>query len=235
MASAKAKKSKKAKKEKEPEPAPEPAPTPENTVVEEAGEVPSNSNTWEKPPEEQEKPVAPVVVAPVEKPDGDGRPWSVGLLLGWGFKTDRQTASLGADPYGFAAGLRGGYSFDFNLYVGLFYTFYLGSSQTGEQARVVTNKKTTTANYMHFGAEVGYDWWVGPLIVRPSLQIGAALAFTDVSGASRREGTMLLGPGLTIVHPWDGFFLGGDGRFAIATGDGASAFVLTATGGLRFE
>jgi hypothetical protein len=233
MMSAKAKKAK--KKKKEAEPAPEPAPAPESAVVSEEEEAPSNNNTWEKPPAEQEKPAAPPVTAPVEKPDGDGRPWSVGLLVGWGFKTDRQTGGLGADPYGFAAGIRGGYSLDMNLYVGLFYTYFLGSSQTGEQARVIGGPVTTTANYMQFGAEVGYDWWVGPVIVRPSLELGVALAFTDVTGASRREGSFLIGPGLTIVHPWDMFFLGGDGRFEIATGDGVSAFQLAATGGLRFE
>jgi hypothetical protein len=231
MASAKGKAKKKKKKE---EPAPEPAPAETAVVPEE--EAVTDSNTWEKPPVEQEKPAAPVVVAPVEKPDGDGKPWSAGLLLGWGFKTDRQTAGLGADPYGFAAGIRGGYSLDFNLYVGLFYTFYLGSSQTGSQARVIGVPKTTTANYMQFGAEVGYDWWVGPVVIRPSLQIGAALGFTDVTGVSRRELDMLLGPGLTVVHPWDMFFIGGDARFAIATGStGASAFLLALTGGLRFE
>ena len=228
----KAKKSRSKKKKKKK--VEEEAPAPESTIVPEEEPVQS-ANTWEKPPVEEEKPLAPVVAPVIEKPDGDGRPWSLGLLVGWGFKTDRQTAGLGADPYGFAAGVRGGYTLDFNLYVGVFYTYYLGSSQTGSQARVVGGNKTTTANYMHFGAEVGYDWWVGPVVVRPSLELGAALGFTDVTGASRRELDMLIGPGLTIFHPWDMFFIGGDGHFAIATGNGASAILLAVTAGLRFE
>jgi hypothetical protein len=48
-------------------------------------------------------------------------------------------------------------------------------------------------------------------------------------------GDFMVGPGITVVHPWDNLFLGGEGRFLIVTGDGTSAFLLAATLGMRFE
>jgi hypothetical protein len=202
-------------------------------------EVASEPSSWERPPEEKEKPAA-APPKPVEKPKGSDRPISAALFAGWAFKTDRQTNNIGtgADPYGLGAGLRGGYSFDFHLYVGVFFAYYFGSSETGTSQAVNTPKSSSHASYMQFGAEAGYDWWVGPVIVRPSLEIGAALAFTSVSSTmntKRTVGDFMVGPGISVVHPWDNVFLGGEGRFLIVTGDGTSAFLVAATFGLRFE
>jgi hypothetical protein len=199
-----------------------------------------DSNSWERPPAEQEKPAAPPP-KPVEKPKGSDRPISVALFAGWAFKTDRQVQFVGAsaDPYQFGGGLRGGYSFDFHLYIGAYFSYYIGSSVTGTPQQVNTGTATSRASYMQFGTEVGYDWWVGPVIVRPSLELGWALAFTSFTGVGmttqKTVGDFMVGPGLAIVHPWDNVFLGGEGRFLIVTGDGVSAFLLAATFGMRFE
>jgi len=204
----------------------------------EAQETP-DSNTWERPPAEEEKPAAPPP-KPVEKPKGSDRPISAALFAGWAFKTDRQVGFVGvsADPYRFGGGLRGGYSFDFHLYVGLYFSYYIGESTSG-QSQATGLSSTGSASYMQFGAEVGYDWWVGPVIVRPSLELGEALAFTSGTAAGinvkKTVGDFMAGPGLAIVHPWDNVFLGGEGRFLIVTGDGVSAFLLAATFGMRFE
>lgn len=202
---------------------------------EKPAEPPVEDSAWERPPADDEKPKPPPPkrVETVKKPGGE-LPWSAGLLLGYGFKTDRNNQNLGADPYGFVAGLRGGYTLDFNLYVGLFFDYYLGSSETGDSARINTGSQTSHANYIQFGAEVGYDWWVGPLIVRPSMPFGAAFAVTDVTGETDSVGAMVFAPGLMIVTPIDEWFIGGDGRFVLVTGNGVSAFKLAATGGLRF-
>lgn len=197
--------------------------------VEETGEP----DAWERPPADVEKPPA----APPKQQEtrvGDGKHLSLGLLLGGGVLTDRKPGQLGTDPYGWSVGVRGGYSFDIQLYLGLFYTYYLGTSVTGEvgSSIVVT---TTKANYMQFGAEVGYDLWAGSLIVRPSLQIGVALGIVSKENTPSPLTSFLLAPGVTVVMPIDSFFFGGDMRFALAQGDGAAAFTLNATGGLRFE
>lgn len=193
-------------------------------------------DSWERPPMEEEKPHGPAPKAE-EKPAGDGRPWAAGLILGWGFKTDRTFAQLGADPYLLDIGIRGGYTFDFKLYVGLFYEYFIGSSETGTSARVVSTSQTTHANYMVFGPEVGYDIWAGPVIIRPSLELGPALAFTNVSGKTTSLVRMAFGPGIDVIYPWPGgFFLGGEARAKLVpSSNGVSAFLLALHGGLRFQ
>jgi hypothetical protein len=196
-----------------------------------------NQDMWEKPPIEQEKPIGPPP-KPVEKASGDGRRWSAGLLLGWAFKTDRSAANLGADPYGLGFGIRGGYTFDFKLYTGVYYMYYIGSSESGSSARVNVPAQQHAANYMQFGAEGGYDWWVGPVIIRPSLQIGAALAITDnsASGATTSVTRLMFGPGFTVIAPIDSFFIGGEGRAnLVPSSNGVSAVLLGVTAGLRFQ
>jgi hypothetical protein len=220
------KKKKKGKKGEE-EPAAE-APAEEAPPAEEAVEEP---DSWERPPVEEKAPPKELEPAPVEP--SIEKPISVALLLGYGFMTDRR--GNGADPYGFMAGLRGGYTFDFKLYAGLYYNYYLGSSKEGESQGTGLQSETT-ANYMHFGAEIGYDAELGPVQLRPSLQLGVALLVSDVEkpGTSDSYSDFMLAPGVTVVHPIDDFFIGGDFRGLIVTGDGASGITLAATGGIRF-
>jgi hypothetical protein len=208
----------------------EAAPTPTPTENAEQFQEP---DAWERPPADVEKPPARAAQL-ASKVDGDGRHISVGLVVGWGFLTDRRPGALGADPYGLGLGVRGGYSFDSGLYLGAFYSYYLGSSQTGVVGgtRIVN---PATANYMLFGLEVGYDWWAGPVVVRPSLQLGVGLGITDYEITQSPLGSFLFGPGITVYKPFDGFFVGGDARASIVSGDGVSAFLLNLNGGMRFE
>jgi hypothetical protein len=192
-------------------------------------------DTWEKPPEEQEKPPASATPKVAAKPKGDGKPISVGLIVGWAFETDRRTSGFSADPYGLGGGVRGGYSVpDVNVYFGLYFMYYLGSAVTGESQYVNNATLTTNANYMQFGAEVGYDWWISSIVIRPSVQLGAALVFTDVPNVQSPISDFMFAPGITVVHPWDQWFLGGDLRANVVTGDGSSSMLLAVTGGMRF-
>jgi hypothetical protein len=199
-----------------------------------AAEPAPEPDTWESPPAEEEKPPA-AAVKPVEKPAGDGMPFSAGLLVGWAFETDRRSMGFSADPYGLGAGIRGGYSVpDLNLYAGLYFMYYLGSAVTGDSQYVNNATITTNANYMQFGAEIGYDWWVASVIIRPSMQLGAALVFTDVPNVQSPISDFVFAPGFTVVHPWDDYFLGGDFRLNKVTGDGTSSILLAVTAGMRF-
>jgi hypothetical protein len=78
---------------------------------------------------------------------------------------------------------------------------------------------------------------VGPLIVRPSLIVGAAVAFSDnPSLPSNTVTSMMFGPGFTVVHPWDDFFIGGDLRAnLVPSNNGVSSVLLAATFGVRFN
>jgi hypothetical protein len=191
-------------------------------------------SVWEKPPEEKEKPKPVDTPAPVEE-RRDNRPWSAGIAAGWGLKTDRATGGFGADPYFLGAGVRGGYAFDFNLYIGIWFNWYLGTSTTGSGARVNLGQKTTHANYWQFGVDVGYDWWIADIIIRPSMQLGEAIAVTDVTSRTTSVADFMIGPGLVVMYPWDNLFLAGEFRGNIVTGDGVSALLIAAQFGMRFE
>ena len=200
-------------------------------------ETPTDANSWERPPEEAEKPKKEVA-APMVEENGDGRPWMVGLLVGYGLKTDSNTGTLSgaADPYGLTAGLRGGYTLDFNLYVGVFFAYYLGSSFEGSQSRLETGVTSSTASAMQFGAEVGYDFWLGGVIVRPSLQLGAQLAFTTRQGESpRTTSDFIAGPGLGLIVPLDGWFVGGEFRPVLPFANAPVMVLIGFHVGLRFE
>jgi len=188
---------------------------------------------WERPPAEEEKPPQ-VAVKQQPKVVGDGKHFSIAAVVGWGFLTDRKVDRFGADPYRLELGVRGGYSFDSQLYLGAFYSYYIGQTREGKSAQTGL-MTTSSAYYMQFGAEVGYDWWVGPVVMRPSMQVGAALGFTTKLNSPSPIGSAMFGPGLTIFKPMDTFFLGGDLRGVIVPGDGSSAFTVSVNGGLRFE
>jgi hypothetical protein len=194
-------------------------------------------DSWEKPPMEQEKPVGPPPKVVQEPKVGDGKQWSLGLLAGWAFKTDRGTANLGADPYGLGLGLRGGYEWDFKLYTGIYFMYYLGSSEVGSTALVNVPSQRHSASYMHYGVEGGYDVWIGSIILRPSLQIGVAMAFTDNSpaGGTTSVTRLMFGPGFTLVDPiGTSFFIGAEARAnLVPSNNGVSSILLALHGGLR--
>jgi hypothetical protein len=208
----------------------------EAAPVEEPAEEDPQPDDWERPPEEEKAPAKAAPVEAEEPPVHGGKPISVALLLGYGFKTDRQTGGLGVDPYGLMAGVRGGYTLDFALYLGVFFNYYLGSSGETGSGRITTEVRDVSANYMQFGAEVGYDFDAGPVLIRPSLQIGMAIAFSDAdrAGVTQSVSDLMFGPGVTVLVPVDDFFIGGDLRGSLVTGDGIAAVTLAVTGGMKF-
>jgi opacity protein-like surface antigen len=199
-------------------------------------ETPGEATSWERPPEEAEKPKKEVA-AVTEQKSGDGRPWMAGLIVGYGLKTDSDTGTLAsaADPYGLTAGLRGGYTLDFNLYVGIFFAYYLGSTAEGSQARVSTGSSSSNASSMQFGAEAGYDFWIGTVILRPSLQLGGQIAFTAREGDTRSTSDFIAGPGLGLIVPMDGWYLGGEVRPVLPFANAPVMVLLGFHIGLRFQ
>jgi hypothetical protein len=206
---------------------------PASTAATPTSEAAVEPEEWERPPADHEKP-PPVAVKQQAKVIGDGKHFSVAAVVGWGFLTDRKVDRFGADPYRLELGVRGGYSFDSQLYLGAFYSYYIGETREGKSAQTGL-MTTSSAYYMQFGAEVGYDWWVGPLVIRPSMQVGGALGFTTKLNSPSPIGSVMFGPGITLFKPFGSFFLGGDLRGVIVPGDGNSAFAVAANGGLRFE
>lgn len=155
---------------------------------------------------------------------------SAGLLLGYGFK----------DGVGLGFGARGGYTFPFNLYLGGTFVYHLGKSES-------TPAGDVSVNIMYLGLEGGYDIEAGPVVVRPYLGLGDVIAHASVpcvtipgagciGGGSDSAGHFGVWPGATVIYPIDNFFVGGDARFVVVTGDNVdfNAFSIFATGGMKF-
>lgn len=162
---------------------------------------------------------------------------SVGALLGVGFATSSNSADI--NPAGFGLGVRGGYTLPMNLYLGGTFVYHFGGSQNILGADV-------SFNMLYFGVEGGYDIEAGPVIVRPYLGLGDVIGYGSIpqvcafgvcaGGGSASSSAFGLWPGVAVLYPIDNFFVGGDTRFVIATGDNSdfTEFSLFATGGLKF-
>lgn len=159
---------------------------------------------------------------------------SAAALIGYGIAT---AAPEGVDhPAGFGLGVRGGYTLPMNVYLGGTFVYHLGQS-VGD----------ATFNMYYFGVEGGYELEAGPVIVRPYLGLGDVIGHFAVpqqcipglgcvGGGSDSRGFFSLWPGATVLYPIDNFFVGGDARFVIVTGDGSdlNALSIFATGGMKF-
>lgn len=150
---------------------------------------------------------------------------SVGALVGYGFK----------DGLNLGFGARGGYTLPANIYLGGTFLYHLGKSTDTPLGKV-------SANILYFGAEGGYDFSAGPVVIRPYLGLGMASAKTKIpainmGGISSPEmsssaSKFAVWPGATLLYPIDNFFVGGDARFLVVSD--YNAFTLYATGGLQF-
>jgi hypothetical protein len=150
---------------------------------------------------------------------------SAAALLGYGFK----------DGVGLGLGVRGGYTLPANVYLGGTFVYHLGKSES-------TPAGDYSVNIFYFGVEGGYDIDVAPVVIRPYLGLGDAVAKasipqvcfsgTCVGGGSQSEGHFAAWPGVSVLYPVDHFFVGGDARFLIVSD--SNAFSIFATGGMNF-
>jgi len=117
---------------------------------------------------------------------------SVFIEGGWGVQVDAEDEESPADAsqsslaYAFGLGVRAGYTFPFKLYLGAraahhfgrdgWEVYYAGQGNfisdgintIGDEGGVITRSQQTT----QFGTEVGFDFVVGPVVIRPYLADG---------------------------------------------------------------
>jgi hypothetical protein len=154
----------------------------------------------------------------------DDRHGSVAALLGYGFDFNGDDD---LNPFGLGVGVRGGYTLDSGVYLGGQFVFFGGDSAT-----VLAVKRT--ANIVTLGLEAGYDFWVDPVIVRPSLGMGVAFTNESVGGVDSDYSSVYFAPGATVIYPIGQFFVGGDARLWLVTGDTRTGLSILATGGITF-
>lgn len=163
---------------------------------------------------------------------GGDKPISVGLLLGYGISFEE------GNPWGLGFGLRGGYNID-AIFLGARFVYYLGESEEAGGVEV-------SANIIELGIEGGYDIPVGPVIIRPGLGLGLAIASVsaDVPSILGTAGAIdetytnpYLALGASVLYDvTDQFFIGGDMRLQFVFGDNGdgTALIILANGGMRF-
>jgi len=153
----------------------------------------------------------------------DGKPISVGLLLGYGISFEE------GNPWGLGFGLRGGYNLD-AIFLGGRFVYYLGEDNF---------------NLWELGIEGGYDIPAGPVIIRPGIGLGIAHISIDIPDSVASvlmeedisETNPYLAFGASVLYDIDEqFFIGGDGRIQIVIGDNGdgTALIILANGGMRF-
>ena len=146
---------------------------------------------------------------------------SIGALIGFG--VDLTSDDL--NPFGFGFGVNGGYTFDSGVYLGGQFLYFIGDSEDTPIGEV-------SENIVSLGMEAGYALHFDPVIVRPTLQMG--VAWTNESPGDADYSSVYFAPGATVIYPINQFFVGGDARLWLVTGDTHTALSLFATGGITF-
>lgn len=151
---------------------------------------------------------------------------TLSATLGYGISMDDGDFN----PYGLGLGVRGGYTLDMNVYVGGFFNFFLGESEEILGVDV-------SARILPLALEGGYDIVAGPVVIRPTLGLGLAIAMSSASGSqggveidsSDTETRLLLAPGANVLYPIDNLFVGGELRYYwIPSEDSGDAFLIAA-------
>jgi hypothetical protein len=161
-----------------------------------------------------------------EVPEASGaaaaRPISVGLLLGYG----AILSDSPLNPWGLGFGLRGGYNID-AIYLGARFVYYLGEDPV---------------NLWELGIEGGYDFGVGPVVIRPQLGLGIVGLTVEIpmifgmGGGTETETELYIAPGGSVLYDInEQFFVGGELRLKFVMSDpGIEALTILANLGMRF-
>ena len=146
---------------------------------------------------------------------------SLGALFGYGFK----------DGVGLGFGARAGYTLSANVHLGATFQYHLGSSVSSPFGDISTS-------LYYFGLEGGYDIAVSPILIRPYLGFGRAVATVDtpenpvlgITANTASHGKFGFWPGVMAIYPMGRFFAGLDTRFLIV--ENFNAFSLSAAAGI---
>jgi hypothetical protein len=161
--------------------------------------------------------------APIDSREPDTR-FSASALVGYA-----------SDNLNFGVGIRAGKTLANRVYLGATFVYHFGDSQTVTTA---AGNASSSFSVFYVGPEGGYDFVVGPTIIRPYVGLGLASLNTSVSGpgasASAGDTKFVIWPGGTVIYDIkdSAWFIGGDVR--LVTVPGGPAFGIGAFGGLHF-
>jgi hypothetical protein len=146
-------------------------------------------------------------------------------------------SDLEANIYSLGAGVRGGYTLDAAVYMGLSFDYFLGSTADGFEGEEYSGKA------WQLMAEGGYDIGLSPTIVlRPQLGFGMVgwsleRCFTRLGEECESESAsdVAMAPGAVGLFELGGFFLSGEMRYDIIFGDPTQSALFIGVGaGMAF-
>lgn len=165
------------------------------------------------------------------------------LQGGWGIQVDAEDdpgfadAYQSVNAYAFGIDLRAGYTFPFKLYVGGRVAHHFGRdgwehfapgggvsvsdgvNEIGPEGGNITESQSVT----HFGPELGYDFVLGPLVLRPYMPLGLLLHRDQecFPGAceSFNSNQFFLGIGASLFGSIGSFVFGVDSAFVAPLDD----------------
>jgi hypothetical protein len=154
----------------------------------------------EPSPNNEAVPQSPDATVPDESPPSENnnqkRSNTVGLLVGYAIDFE----SYPFNPYGVGLGVRGGHTFDFGLYLGGKFLYFVGGTD-------INGRHNETG----FSLELGYDFEFDPITVRPSMDFGV-----ETHALETRQDYFFLGAGISFIVSLDLFFIALDVRYLSA-------------------
>jgi Outer membrane protein beta-barrel domain len=164
----------------------------------------------------------------------DGLNLYAGIVGGYSATVDQPEGV--ADPMGLAIGARAGLTLPTtSVYVGGLFLYHVGDSVSLGTG----GAELSSSSYM-LGAEGGYEWSLGPLVLRPSLGLGLFSRSESVEGpivgvnweGSDDNEAFYLSPGLNALITL-GLLLGAEVRYNAVLGDPRDSISLLATIGVE--
>jgi hypothetical protein len=152
---------------------------------------------------------APATDSAAAAPSESG--WSAAALAGNGFE----------DGVNMGAGARLGLTTS-RLYLGGTFVYHFGESRS---ATLLGQSADVSVNIWYFGGEAGYDFFAGPVILRPYAGFGIGTARGCIGNVCDTDSRAYLAPGVALIAPLsDAFFVGGDARYVVPLDDNNSNF-----------
>ena len=127
------------------------------------------------------------------------------------------------DPYGAGIGVRAGVTLPASLYLGASLDYFFGESESvlGVDA---------SASLLQLMGNVGVDWGLGPLTLRPSLGFGLAQSNVELGDSDTSEGDFVLSPGAELFVGLGLLNVSGELRYNAILADEASNAVVVGLG-----
>jgi hypothetical protein len=132
----------------------------------------------------------------------------------------------GASDLNLGIGARIGYTLPLvPVYFGGTFVYHVGTSQD-------TPGVDSSAHLFYLGAEGGFSISIDPVIIRPFVGVGPAIAKSTFAGTSSSSTKFAFWPGVDLLLPLGPVFVGIDGRYLVVSEN--SSLGVFATAGVEF-